>query len=283
MSNKNRSFPHLVIIGNVGYDSIYVDGILQRRFFAGAGYYVSVGASCFTRQVGLVTRINKNDTALANAVRALNISMEGIKDDLSPSPEFKLFYSSGNISSRDISRKVEEFYGCGSKIDFYDIPESFIKSKIFHIAATVPEQQLSWIMPLRARIGNDSIISVDTTEEYIRKYRDDLLKVYELSDMAIINRRETDLLRILKAFGKTILVKKGKDGAEIWNGKELLASCSAPSVPFVDSTGSGDILIGSYLALRLEGHEAESGLEIAVKTASESITQFGVDHLVKKL
>ena len=53
----------------------------------------------------------------------------------------------------------------------------------------------------------------------------------------------------------------------------------------VDDTGAGEILAGVYLALRARGLAEDQALGYAVRAASSSVTEFGVDgpHLTREL
>ena len=53
----------------------------------------------------------------------------------------------------------------------------------------------------------------------------------------------------------------------------------------MDDTGAGEILAGVYLALRAHGLPAARALGYAVRAASSSVTEFGVDgpHLTREL
>ena len=60
---------------------------------------------------------------------------------------------------------------------------------------------------------------------------------------------------------------------------------ATPAVQVVDDTGAGEILAGVYLALRAHGLAEDKALGYAVRAASSSVTEFGVDgpHLTREL
>ena len=52
---------------------------------------------------------------------------------------------------------------------------------------------------------------------------------------------------------------------------------ATPAAQVVDGTGAGEILAGTYLALRARGLPEGRALDNAVRAATSSVTEFGVD------
>jgi sugar/nucleoside kinase (ribokinase family) len=272
--------PQLIIFGHVGYDVIYLDGVEKSRHVAGAAYYSAIGASRFTKNIGVVTRVNQDDKLLIEKMRDLDILVDGVKLDASPSPEFKLYYQSqSKINERDIFRKVKMSFGCGKDIKFSDMPISFFLPKYIYLSTAPPRQQLEWIREIRDKFGKTCQIAVDSVERFIEEDSLTLFEVIKLADIMFTNRREYHLLNAISQLKVLLVIKKGADGAEIRLGDEIKATCPAPNVDFVDSTGSGDVLAGALLALLSSGNNYSYSLQASVKLASMSVTQYGVEHL----
>lgn len=269
--------PALVVVGHVGRDIIYVDGVEKCRCTAGAAYYAAGGAILHSNRVGLVTCICKDDKELYDRITRLGVEMDGIRTGSQHSPQFRIYYLSSNIRPRT----HELLFGCGTEISIDSIPLRFLSAAIFHLGPTVPKQQLEWIKALRKRLGVKSIVSVDSAEPFFAgESMGTLLEIFELSDIVFLNSVEDKLLGRYRPSGKVVILKKGKDGAELWNGDHLEYDIPAPQVPFVDSTGSGDVLAGAFLALLSEHSDAKTALEKAVQSASESVSQYGIEHLI---
>jgi sugar/nucleoside kinase (ribokinase family) len=79
-------------------------------------------------------------------------------------------------------------------------------------------------------------------------------------------------------------VEPGDLVGAVADGLTLVASAT-PAVQVVDDTGAGEILAGAYLALRAHPLAGDRALGYAVRAASSSVTEFGVDgpHLTREL
>lgn len=98
--------------------------------------------------------------------------------------------------------------------------------------------------------------------------------------MVFLNEEE---LRILQQFGELsvfvpVILTKGPLGAVYIEG-ETIIDVPAPRVNAIDTTGAGDILAGVFLAQRAQNIPIEIALERAVQIASQSTTQFGIEHI----
>ena len=54
-------------------------------------------------------------------------------------------------------------------------------------------------------------------------------------------------------------------------------AAATPAAQVIDGTGAGEILAGTYLALRTQGLAVGRALDFAVRAATSSVTEFGVD------
>lgn len=122
-------------------------------------------------------------------------------------------------------------------------------------------------------------LSIDTLEQYIESYREEVEKAFLMADIGFVDVKEQALIRRLK--GKDLVIKKGSKGVEyIRNGTIL--NVEAPKVKkVVDKTGAGDILAGTFLTLLALGRDPEHALLEAVNLASKSVTGYGIDFLLK--
>ena len=72
----------------------------------------------------------------------------------------------------------------------------------------------------------------------------------------------------------------GKQGCEYHDKyKSFVAPTEERKV--VDKTGAGDITCGVFLAMLAEKRTPEEALKDAVKIATKSISEYGVDFLIK--
>lgn len=101
-----------------------------------------------------------------------------------------------------------------------------------------------------------------------------------MADIIFINEAEANILAQKGTLRTDIpwILKYGAEGTSYLKGSNEI-KVSAPKVTAVETTGAGDILAGAFLALLSYDYEVEHALTIAVDLASQSITQFGVEHL----
>lgn len=261
----------LVIVGHIGFDIIR-SSAGRKKVVGGAAYFGAKGAAIHSKNVGVVTRIGKdfNLKFLAN----LGIDLSGVKVITGKSPIFSTTYRRDFEVSRFRAR-----LGVGSMISAPDIPKQYLSAKHIHVATMPPQQQAGLIEALK-RKGCRAKISVDTIEAYVRRNPEAIRRVLVNADIIFVNQREYELLRQLNVFEKkTVVRKKGAGGAEVqYEGK--VHSVNAPTVKIVvDPTGAGDILAGAFLTLVSKGEHPKRALQKAVKIASQSVQQFGVEHL----
>ena len=73
----------------------------------------------------------------------------------------------------------------------------------------------------------------------------------------------------------------GKDGCQFKSNK-LIFESKALNTTVVDKTGAGDCVTGVFGALKSLEYTDEDALQTAVNTATESIKEHGMFHLIKK-
>lgn len=261
----------LIVIGHVSYDENRTRyGI--KTVPSGGVYLVALPASLYSKRIGLVTRVGEDfDMRL---LERLNIDLSGVH--IIKNGKTSRFYH--NYLSEDGSmREFKAELNVGSGLIPEDIPASYFDSRCIHIATMPPHQQRKFVKYLRPR--SSAMLSVDTLEQYVKKWQQEIIDIFLMADLIFVDRREHNLIRGLE--GKDIIIKKGSEGAEYRHGGEII-KVPAPRVTVVDKTGAGDVLAGVFLILRARGKDPEAALKEAVKLASESITQFGIDFLLKK-
>ncbi len=276
------SLPQIVIIGHVGYDVVLIDGFERSRHIAGAAFYSAVGAASLISRVGVVSRLPRNEITIIEALKTLKVDLGGITlvSD-GKTPEFILRYTGSDFEDMDATRGVTISLGCAEFLAPEDIPPSFLDCSFVHIATANPTNQIQWIKYLRAKSRSIQTISMDTDQLFLRSDPSLVLKAFMLSDIAFINHREEKVLNLLRALKKHVIVKRGGEGAELWFGRELITRVPAKGVRVVDTTGSGDILAGAFMAQIAGGSDYVQALATAVNIASESVREYGVNHLFK--
>lgn len=206
----------------------------------------------------------------------LGINVEGVsKFDDQMTARFFVSYEN-DFSTRTLKIEVNALENLGPNI----LPMSYLNSKYAHICVNFPQRQLDTIKRLK-NYNPDTVVSIDTTENYIlldNGYK--IREVIEAADIIFLTKREKSLISNHFA-NKIYVTKDGKNGAD-YSFKDLMFHADALNISdVVDTTGAGDVLAGALLAQISKGIDIEKALSSAVKLASRSVRNFGVDHLIR--
>ena len=98
----------------------------------------------------------------------------------------------------------------------------------------------------------------------------------EAVDVLIVNEGERAALTSeLAAFGGLVIVTRGADGAEAYQGGELVVSVPAVPVGAVDTVGAGDAFAGAVTAALASGVRAEEALRRGCAAGARATTWHG--------
>lgn len=262
-----------VIIGNTAYDVntfLNRDGMEEKIVVnnGGACLYSLIPAILFNK-IGIVTRIGSDFDKTLFAHK--NIDTLGLKIIDGKSNKFIHTYLDEDGQKRTFKEEVND----NCMIDIKDIPKEYFNAKYIHVCTNFPDIQLKTVKFLKE--NSSAKISIDTHEAYVDDPK--VLEAFNLVDIAFIDKEYTNLHNCnapIKIF------KLGKDGCRfVSSEKEFQAK--APICNFVvDKTGAGDAVTGVFLAQKSLGKSDEEALNMAVRVATESIKDYGVEHLLSK-
>lgn len=262
-----------VIVGNCAYDVntfFNRDGIDKKVITnrGGACLYSAIPGSIFNR-IGIVTRVGSDFDY--DLFKRLNIDDEGIIKVDGKSNKFIHTYLSEDGQTRTFEGDVNE--DCMIKVD--DIPDSYLEADYIHVCTNFPDIQLETVKYLKKH--SKAKISIDTHEAYVDDPK--VLESFNLVDIAFIDKEYKNLHN---CEAPVKIFKMGKSGCKyVSEEKEFVVG--APICDFVvDKTGAGDCVTGVYLALKSLGKTDEEALEVACRAATESIKDYGVEHLLDK-
>ncbi len=261
----------LVVIGHISYDENNTP-FGTRTVPSGGAYLVALPASIFSKKIGIVSRVGE-DYDLEN-LKKLGIDLSGLKViSEGKTTRFYHKYKTSDGSRRDFRPELN----VGADLIPEDVPKQYLNSKFIHIATMPPQQQIKFVNFLKSK--TQSKLSIDTLEQYIQQWPEEVLDVFLKADLIFVDKREHQLIGEMK--GKNIVIKRGAEGAEyIYEGKTIKAP--APKIRVVDKTGAGDVLAGVFLTLLARGKEPTFSLKKAVDLASKSVTEFGIDFLLER-
>ena len=263
----------VVVIGNVCFDEgcfLREDGSFDiHRTHGGAGYFSSIGANLFAK-TGLVAKVGEDyDLKIFN--KFSNIDTTGIqKINGVETTVFRTVFHSLDGKNRTITGDVSK----NLLLSGEDVLKKYSSAKFFHIATNEPEIQIELIRKIR-KISNAKI-SIDT----IKYYTENPLtkQAFDLVDIAII---EDEFYSLMNSNAPTKIIKHGKFGVDLVEGDKITEFKNKEIVRnVIDKTGAGDIFAGSLVGVLSTGKDIKKAIPIAMKTATESIKDYGVEHLL---
>jgi len=262
-----------VIIGNTAFDIntfLNRDNQNEKKVInqGGACIYSLMPASLFNK-IGVVTRIgNDFDKELFNNP---NIDTLGLKSINGYTNRFIHTYISLDGQIRTFEEDVNK--ECLIKVE--DIPKEYLEADYIHVCTNFPDIQLEIVKYLKN--NSKAQISIDTHEAYVDNPK--VLETFNLVDIAFIDKEYKNLHNCLSPIK---IFKLGKGGCRyVSDQKDFIVK--APKCDFVvDKTGAGDCVTGVFLSLKALGKSDEEALKTAVETATDSIKDYGVIHLLNK-
>jgi sugar/nucleoside kinase (ribokinase family) len=171
------------------------------------------------------------------------------------------------------------------------VPASFSESEYVFLANIDPELQASVVGQMKA----PKLVACDTMNFWIGGKRDELVEMFGMVDMVIINEGEVRELagesnivkasrKILEMGPKTLLVKRGEYGALLIQEDSVFSAPGLPLENIFDPTGAGDTFAGGFMGyLASKGDLSPSSLRRAVifgsVMASFNVESFSFDRL----
>ncbi len=258
--------PDLVLIGHVGFATdLTARGTIT--YTGGSGFAAAYAAGALLDGVGLVAQVGE-DFDLGN-LRALSVDMAGVAVLPGRSATFFIDQSGGE----DLAFSSE--LGVAAEPSFDLFPASYLQARHVHLGSAPPRQQLAWLAFLRDK-GCRAQVSVDMFEPFVKTEPDACRFACELADIIFLNAAEYQGLYDGGSHPPVPMIRKhGPGGAEFLVGA-VRHRVPALEVDEVDPIGAGEILAGSFLALRAWGLAEDRALSYAVAVATRSVTELGV-------
>ena len=283
---KSLSNKEILITGTVAFDDIETPTGSSGKIIGGAGTYIALAASIFSKKISLVSVIG--DDFLEEDIKMLqskNINTDMIERIAGE----KSFYWKGkyhsNFKTRDTLitelNAVEKFNPI--------VNQSSKKAEIIVLGNLHPSVQLSVL----DQLDNDyNFVILDTMNFWMDTALDELNKAINKTDLIVINDEEAEQLtgdsnlekasnRILKMGPKIVIIKKGDKGSEIFSEKESFHIPAYPIKSVIDPTGAGDCFAGGlagYLSSQdqIDFNSIKKSMIFGSIVASYCVEDFGV-------
>lgn len=280
----------LLTVGSVAFDSIETPFGKSDRIVGGAGTYISLAASFFTREVGLVSVVGEDfpDFMLSD-MRNRGIDTTGVEIRLGE----KSFFWAGkyhiDMNTRDtLTTELNVLAGFKPVV-----PVGFKDAEFLMLGNLTPSVQADVISQMSRR---PKLIVMDTMNFWMTSALDDLKNTLKLVDVLTINDEEARMLSneysLVKAAQKItamgpryLIIKKGEHGALLFrNAEEVFFAPALPLEDVFDPTGAGDTFAGGFIGfLTSTGDISFENMKRAViygsAMASFCVEKFGTQKL----
>ncbi len=265
--------PRVIVVGDLTLDDVVLpDGSTHMASIGGDSLYAALGARLWEPRVGVVTRRGEDfPRDRLGSLEALGICLDGVVDIPGPTVRNWVIYEEDG-RRRWVYRTAPGRPG-EVAVRPEDIPAHWLRSNpapVVHVAA-MPIDAAEHIIDAVRATAPDAIITLDTHEDYVSRYREQLLRLAARVNVFLPSREElADLVgyddprRALDELSKkatlpTVVVKMGKEGILVWHKTDGVHSVPAVPAAIVDETGAGDSFCGGLaagLALGLDPLEA---------------------------
>lgn len=279
----------ILITGTVAFDDIETPFGSSGKVIGGAGTYIALASSLFTKNLAIVSIIGEDfpekEIKFLNSKGIDTKMIEIIKGG-------KTFYWKGkyheNMKGRDtLSTELNVLEKFNPIIN-----SEFSSSEIILLGNLHPFVQNTVINQCS---NPNRFIILDTMNFWMDNALNELKDVVEKVDLIIINDEEAQQLtnesnifnagnKILKMGPKKVIIKKGEHGSIYLDSFHKYILPAFPVDSLVDPTGAGDSYAGGiagFLSTKKEigFHEIKEAMIFGTLTASFCVENFGVESL----
>ena len=282
----NQNNKHVLITGTVAFDDIETPNGSSGKIIGGAGTYIALAASIFSKRISLISVIG--DDFLEEDIEMLqskNINTKMIERI----PGEKSFYWKGRYHSNFKNRDTLITELNALKKFNPIINDSSRNAEIVVLGNLHPSVQLNVLGQIEE---TKSFVILDTMNFWMDTAMDELKKAISKSDLIVINDEEAEQLtndknldsaanKIFEMGPKTVIIKKGDQGSEIFNSTESFYIPAYPVKSVVDPTGAGDCFAGGlagYLSTQpqINFSSLKKSMVFGTVSASYCVENFGV-------
>jgi fructoselysine-6-P-deglycase FrlB-like protein/sugar/nucleoside kinase (ribokinase family) len=282
--------PRVVVVGDLTIDDVVLpDGTTEMGSIGGDSLYAALGARLWEPCVGIVTRRGDDfPRRQLDGLASLGIGLEGVVDIPGPTVRNWVIYEA------DGRRHWVYRTAPGRSVDVAvhpeDIPSHWLSAQpapVLHVAAMPISAAVRIVEAVRGAAPT-AIITLDTHEDYVRGYQEQLLRLAKLVDVFLPSREElADLLgyddppRALAQLSREmglhrVVVKAGKDGALVWDQlRSAAVTVEAVATRVVDVTGAGDAFCGGLAAGLANGQDLIQAARRGAVSAAFATEGFG--------
>ena len=284
MSQKNKN---VLITGSVAFDDIETPKGYSGKIIGGSGTYIALAASVFGKKISLISVIGDDfldkDIEMFQSKNINTDMIERISGE-------KSFYWKGRYHSNFKTREtlITELNALEK---FNPIVNDYSRNaEILVLGNLHPSVQLSVLDQIDK---NNTFVILDTMNFWMDTAIEELKKAISKTDLIVINDEEAKQLtfeknldsaakKIFEMGPKTVIIKKGDQGSEIFNTTESFNIPAFPVESVIDPTGAGDCFAGGlagYLSTQeqIDFDSLKKSMIFGTLVASYCVESFGVN------
>lgn len=280
----------LLVTGTVAFDAIETPFGKTDKIIGGAATYVSLAASYFTNDVGLIAVVGDDfPQEYIDFLGSRGINTKGLQIKKGE----KSFFWSGRYFN-DMNSRETLVTELNVLADFDPIvPEGLDAPDYLMLGNLAPKVQSTLISRLSKR---PKLIVMDTMNFWMDVAMDDLKETLKMVDVLTINDEEARQLSgeysLIKASRKIremgprfLIIKKGEHGALLfYNDKVFFAPAMLLEEVF-DPTGAGDTFAGGFIGWLAKTDDIgfenmKRAIVYGSALASFCVEKFGTDNIV---
>ncbi|MDN3641514.1 PfkB family carbohydrate kinase [Lutimonas halocynthiae] len=279
----------LLIVGTVAFDAIETPFGKTDKILGGAATYIGMSASYFGLDAGIISVVGGDfPEKYLQMLRDRNIDLTGVE----VVKEGKTFFWSGkydyNLNTRDTL-----ITDLNVLADFNPVvPENYEDCDFLMLGNLHPAVQMSVINQIPNR---PKLVVLDTMNFWMDNTMDELMEVIAKIDVITINDEEARQLsgeyslvkaaQKIHAMGpKYVVIKKGENGALLFNNGDAFFAPALPLEEVFDPTGAGDTFAGGFIGYLASTQDISfENMKRAViygsNFASFCVEKFGIERM----
>lgn len=280
----------LLVTGTVAFDAIETPFGKTDKIIGGAATYVSLAASYFAKEVGLIAVVGDDfPQTYIDFLASKGINTEGLQIKQGE----KSFFWSGRYFN-DMNSRETLITELNVLADFDPIvPAGLDAPDYLMLGNLAPVVQSTLIKRLSKR---PKLIAMDTMNFWMDVALDDLKETLKMVDVLTINDEEARQLsgeyslkkasRVIRAMGpKYLIIKKGEHGALLFYEEQVFFAPAMLLEDVFDPTGAGDTFAGGFIGwLAMTDNISFENMKRAIiygsAMASFCVEKFGTENII---
>ena len=280
----------LLIVASLAYDGIETKEYKVDNILGGAGTYICLSVKHFDNNCSIISVVgNDFQDKDIKLLESCGVDISGIKIEENDKTFYWSCIYTDNFKER-ITTKTE----LNVMANFNPvIPDEKSNPDILVLGNLHPEIQLSAINQLK---NKPSAIILDTMNYWIENFSEIVKEVISKVDIISINDEESEMITgqkdlseaasVLHSMGpKYVIIKKGRNGAELFNYEKRYVTGVFEVEKVIDPTGAGDCFIGGISGFLSQSDEVsfesiKSAIDYGTSLASFNVEEMGTKNLL---